>query len=274
MTNDYKFFHEFFDGQITKPETQKFKMFKILLFSIMSAIGIFTVIMGYSGIIPLLILMTGMLWNVYVGFSSKLANVFSIIVAFLYFFIACQFSLYANCLVYVAIYIPLQNIATAKDYSEGDFIQIKKYITESNRLLLAIFVMATAVLLALFDFAVGARFVYLDALSAAFLVVSALLKNERYSEYYVLRFLALGCSLALWICVLASGGTMNTLLIIFMYMAYVIYDSAMLIYQYKTYTNQFLEKQKEVKKIHDKKLAEEKIKIYEKMQKSANFNEK
>lgn len=268
MTNEYKFFHEFFDGQITKPETQKFKMFKILLFSIMSAIGIFAVIMGYSSFISLILLLTGMLWNVYLGLSNKLANVLSVIVAFLYFYIACQFSLYANCLVYIAIYIPFQNIATAKDYSEGDFIQIKKFITDSNRLLLAIFVMATTVGLALFDFAVGAKFVYLDALSAAFLIVSALLKNERYSEYYVLRFLALGASLALWICVLVDGGTMNTLLIIFMYMAYVVFDAITLIYQYKTYTNQFIEKQKEVKKNNDKKLVEEKIKIYEKMQKS------
>jgi len=268
MTNEYKFFHEFFDGQITKPESEKFKMFKILLFAIFSAIGFFAVIMGYSTLIPLIILMMGMLWNVYIGLSNKIANIFSVVIAFLYFYIACQFSLYSNCLVYIAIYIPLQHIATSKDYSEGDFVQIRKFITETNKLLLFIFSIALAVVFCLFNFAVGGRFAYLDAASAALLVVSALLRNERYSEYYFFRFWALIISIILWINVLIEYGMVNSILIILMYVAYIIYDLASMIYSYKTYTNQFIEKQKSIKKEADKKLASEKLKVYEKMQKS------
>ena len=146
MTNEYKFFHEFFDGQIVSAESEKFKTFKILLFSIFSTFGIFAVIMHYSDFVPLLVLMMGMLWNVYSGLSNKLSSLFSVIVAFLYFYVACKFSLFSNCLIYIACYIPFQQIALAKDYSEGDFVQIKKYVSETNRLLLFIFVVAQAFL--------------------------------------------------------------------------------------------------------------------------------
>lgn len=265
MTNEYKFFHEFFDGQITKPESEKFKTFKILLFSIVTAIGIFAVIMSYSDIIPLILLMMGMLWNVYAGLSRKISNVFSVIVAFLYFYVACRFSLYSHCLIYIACYIPFQQIANTKDYSEGDFVQVRKFITDANKLLLFILFAALAVALTLFDFAMAARFVYLDAISAALLVCSALLRNERYYEYYFFRFAGLIVSLVLWVVVALEYGPLNSLLVILMYISYTIYDAANYIYQRKTYTNQFLEKQKEVKRQQDKKLATEKKKIYEKM---------
>lgn len=268
MTNEYKFFHEFFDGQIIIKESEKFKMFKILLFAIISSGGIFTLIMGYSNLIPIILLMLGMLWNIYSGLSNKISNLLSIVVAFLYFYVACNFSLFSNCLIYVACYIPLQHIANAKDYSEGDFVQIKKFISDSNKLLLFIFFSALSVVLILFNYAVGARFIYLDAISAALLVCSAILRNERYNEYYIFRILALIASITLWFMVLFEFGMVNSLAIILMYFAYLIFDVANLVYQRKTYTNQFLQKQQEVKKKSDQKLANEKIKIYEKMQKS------
>ncbi len=269
MTKDYKFFHEFFDGQIVKPESDKFKMFKVMLFSIFSALGIFNVVMGYSDFVPLLVLMFGMLWNVYIGLDNKLANVFCVVVAFLYFYVACNFSLYANCLIYVACYIPLQQIAVTKDYSEGSFVQIKKYISDSNRLLLFIFVVALVVALGLFDFAVGARFLYLDSISAALLVCAAVLRNERYFEYYLFRFAALLMSIALWIFVALEFGIVGTINIILMYVAYLIFDVVTLIYEKKTYTNQILEKQKQHEEKERKKKVENKLEIYEKVQKSA-----
>jgi len=268
MTNEYKFFYEFFDGQIVKPESEKFKTFKVLLFSIFLTAGIFAVIMKYSQIIPLFVLAAGMLWNVYLGLSKKISGAFSVIVAFLYFYIACQFSLYAHCLIYIGCYIPLQNIANAKDYSEGDFVQIRKYITDANKIILTISFLASAMILILFNFAVGANFVYLDAISAAFLVFAALLRNERYSEYYFFRFVGLVLSLALWIMVAIEFGTGNSLAIIFMYFSYIIYDFISLIYQRKTYINQYMQKQQEARKIDDKNRVKQKIEIYEKMQKS------
>ena len=265
MTNEYKFFHEFFDGQIVKEESNKFKMFKILLFSIASAIGFFALIMRYSKLIPVMLLLMGLLWNVYSGISNKVSSVYSVIVAFLYFYVACQFSLFSNCLIYVGCYIPLQQIAVAKDYSEGDFIQIRKYINDSNRLILAIFWAALTIGLILFNFALGARFVYLDAISAGLLVCSAILRNERYVEYYFFRLAGLIASIAMWVLVALEFGLFNTFAVIVMYVAYFVFDFANMIYQRKTYTNQFLEKQKQVKQEKKAKLAKEKIKIYEKM---------
>ena len=268
MTNEYKFFHDFFDGQIIKEESEKFKMFKVLLFSLFSVVGFFAVIMKYSELLPVILLVAGMLWNVYLGLSKKTSSIFAVIVAFLYFYIACRFSLYSHCLIYIGCYIPLQNIANAKDYSEGDFIQIRKYITDFNRVLLFIFFVGLSVALILFNFAVGANFVYLDAVSASLLVCSALLRNERYYEYYIFRFAGLLLSIVLWIMVAFEFGTINSMAVILMYFAYIIYDFATLIYQRKTYQNEYMLKVENAKKEEEKKKSKQKIEIYEKMQKS------
>ena len=268
MTNDYKFFHEFFDGQITKPESDKFKMFKVMLFSLSLTIGVFCLIMGYSKIVPLFVLAFGMMWNFYAGLKNNISSLFSILVAFLYFYVACEYSLYSNCLIYVAFYIPFQQIANTKDYSEGDFVQIRKFISESNKILLFIFFLALTVCLTLMNFAVGASFVYLDAISAALLVCSAILRNERYSEYYIFRFLALIASIALWVMVGLEFGFSGTILIIVMYASYMIFDLVSMIYQRKTYINEYMQKQIEVKEIQKKKKVKEKTEIYEKMKQS------
>ena len=43
MIGEYRFFQEFFDGQIIQEETDSYKMFKIVLFSLFSALGLFFV---------------------------------------------------------------------------------------------------------------------------------------------------------------------------------------------------------------------------------------
>ena len=49
MINDYRFFQEFFDGQIVKEESDRYKLFKIMLISCFSAAGLFMVFAGFWG---------------------------------------------------------------------------------------------------------------------------------------------------------------------------------------------------------------------------------
>ena len=52
MINEYRFFQEFFDGQIVKEDSEQYKLFKILLLSLTSVVGIFLVLMGWCSVVP------------------------------------------------------------------------------------------------------------------------------------------------------------------------------------------------------------------------------
>ena len=81
---------------------------------------------GLCGWVEFVLLELGMLWNIYSNIDKKVSLIFCVVVAFLYFYFAAGFKVYANALIYVAAYIPLQMMALSKDYSEGSFVQIKK----------------------------------------------------------------------------------------------------------------------------------------------------
>ena len=240
MINNYKFFFEFFDGQLVKPESDRFKLFKLMLTSIISAFGLFFTISGMCNIYGFILLEIGMLWNFYTKLNKFSALVLSVIVAMLYFIFAAEFAVYANGLIYFGCYLTLQLIASTKNYDEGDFIQIKKKITDFNKVLLVIFFSCVFIFLFLFDTTTGSRFIVLDSLSAALLVCSALLRNERYVEYYVFRFFALATSITLWIIVWVEYNSALVIPILLMYFSYLIFDAVSCITQYKTYKNEYM----------------------------------
>lgn len=275
MIGEYRFFQDYFDGQIITKESDKFKMLKLGLVSIASAVGLFLVMMGYCNIAEFILLELGMIWNVFSGLSKKISLVLGVVVGLLYFFFACNFAIYANGLIYIGCYIPFQLIAvSAKDYAEGDFVQVKKKITDLNKILFVVFFAVICVLLGLFDMNVGARFVLVDTLSAALLVCSALLRNERYSEYYIFRIFALIMSIVLWVGVATEYGSTGSVAIIIMYLVYLIYDIANFIYSSASYKNEYMLVLESYQKEQDEIVIDEKLKIYDKAKKSEEKNNK
>ena len=264
MIGEYKFFQEFFDGQIVQKESDRYKLFKLLLISCFSAIGLFFVFIELCNVAEFLLLEFGMFWNVYSGLDKKLSIFLGVCVGGLYFFFASNFSIYANALIYIAVYIPLQLIATTKDYSEGNFIQIRKSITEANQILFFIFMMCVFIFLYLFDVAVGSTFVVFDSLSASLLVCSAVLRNERYVEYYAFRIMALITSLLLWILILMEYGSLGVLLIILMYASYLIYDVVTYFAQHSTYINEYMIQVEKYEKLQNQIAVQEKLEVYKK----------
>ncbi len=264
MIGEYRFFQEFFDGQIVQEESEKYKLFKILLFSCFSAAGLFFVFIELCNIAEFLLLELGLIWNIYSKLDNKISIFLGVCVGLLYFFFASNFALYSNCLVYIACYIPLQLIATTKDYSEGNFIQIKKKITDYNRILFFMFMIALFIFFWLFDASSGADFVVFDALTATLLVCSAILRNERYAEYYVFRIVALASSILLWILVIMEYGSLGTLAIILMYSAYLIYDVVTYFVQHATYVNEYMIQVEKYEKIQDQLEIQEKLETYNK----------
>lgn len=262
MIQDNRFFHEFFDGQIVKPVSEKYQMFKLMLVSCFSVVGLTLAMLSICSWAEFILLEMGMIWNFYSGLGKQLSLAFAVVVALLYFYFVSIFSIYGTGLVYIAFYIPLQMIAISKDYSDGDFIQIRKKVNRYNGVIfVSIYVVLFAVI-ALIDLQIGSRFVLLDSLAAATLVCSALLRNERYNEYYLFRILALLESIVLWIVVLIEFNSTTGILITLMYASYLIFDIVTWLYQKNTYVNEYMIKVQEYKEIQEQHLIEEKIKAY------------
>lgn len=268
MIGEYRFFQEFFDGQIVQEETDNYKMLKIILFSVFSAVGLFLVFVGICNVAELLLLELGMIWNIYSGINRKLSLALGVAVGFIYFFFASNFNVYANALIYVAIYIPLQMVAISKDYTEGSFVQIKKKITDYNKILFFTFLVLLFIVFLMFDGAMGSRFVVFDSLSATLLVCAAILRNERYSEYYIFRISALLASILLWILIAIEYNYTGALLILFMYVSYLIYDLSDLVYQHLTYKSQYTVEMEKYEKAMAEEIVDEKLKVYNKLKDS------
>lgn len=267
MVGEYKFFQEFFDGQIVQEETESYKMFKILLFSVFSAVGLFLVFIGICNVAEFLLLELGMTWNIYSGINRKISLLLGVAVGLIYFFFASNFNVYANGFIYVAIYIPLQLVAISKDYSEGSHVQIKKKFSDYNQILFFTFLVLLFIVFLMFDGAMGSRFVVFDSLSATLLVCSAVLRNERYSEYYIFRIAALLSSILLWILIAVEYNYTGALLILLMYVSYLLYDISDLVFQTVNYKSQYTVEVEKYQKAQDAEEVEEKLKVYKKSKK-------
>lgn len=262
MNSAKRFFYDFYDGQIVKEESEKYKLFKILLVSVVSAFAIFMYLANLCNLAELVIVEVGMIWNFYTKMNNKLGVVFCVFVSMIYFVISCNFYVYSNALVYIAFYIPFQLFASTKDYASGDFVQIKKKMNDWSQVIYIILAVSLSVIFYMFNLAVGSMFATLDALSAGCLVASALLRNERYSDYYTFRFLALLFSIALWISVAMQYGDPGVYLLVAMYAAYLVFDSVTFLVQKSTYVNQYMQAVERYQQIENQKVVEEKIKAY------------
>lgn len=272
MIGEYRFFNEFFDGQVLKKESEKFKLFKLMLVSIFSVAGLYLYLSGTSGFFVVALLALGMIWNFYSPLGKNISLLFGTVVGVIYCIVAATFRLYSNALLYIGFYIPLQLAAVSKDYSEGDHIQIKKYITDLNKILFILFFAVSCVIFALFSSSLGGRYIVVDALSAGLLVSSAVLRNERYFEYYIFRVFALLLSIVLWITAFIEYGNLDIIPIILMYSSYLIFDITSYIYQRATYVNEYMIATSKYKKEENEKIVQKKLEVYKKSENSKQKN--
>lgn len=264
MESQKKFFHDYFDGQIIKEEGNKFKLFKLMLTSIVSLFALFCWLAGFCASAYFVLLVLGMIWNFYLDIDNKLAIVLCVFVSAIYFVVACNFRLYANAMIYIGFYIPFQMFALTKTYYGGSFVQIKKEMEDSHQIAYIILSILLSVIFYMFDLGVGARFAILDATSAGLLVATALLRNERYNDYYYFRVIALLLSIALWIVASIEYQNFELVMIAVLYLAYFIFDLVSNIVQKSTYENEYMHLKKQYLEIENKPKIEEKIKAYKK----------
>ena len=262
MINQKKFFYDYFDGQIIKPDGEKYKMFKLVLTSLMSLFGLFCWLAGFCSPVVFLLLEFGMIWNFYVKFESKISVVFCVIVSSFYFVIACNFRFYANALVYIGFYIPFQMIASSKKYHNGSFVQIKKEMSDLFQVIYVVMAVFMSTALYKLNEGLGARFALLDAVCAGCLIASALLRNERYYDYYYYRMFALILSMILWGVGAYEYWNFELVVVAVMYLSYLIFDVVTNVVHKKTYENEYMKICEEYKKQEDEKIIAKKLKAY------------
>lgn len=264
MVNQKNFFYDYFDGQIIKEEPTKYKMFKLMLVSLVSFFGLFCTIAKFCSPAVLLLLVFGMIWNFYLKIDNKLSIAFCIVVSSIYFVLACNFRFYANALVYIGFYIPFQMFATTRTYFGGSFVQIKKELNDRNQIISIITAVFMSVVFYMFDLGLGARFIILDAVSSGCLVASAILRNERYNDYYYYRSIALVFSIILWVIGAVEYQNFDLVIVAVMYLAYLIFDVVTNLVQKHTYENEYMQICAEYERQEKEKEAQEKLKIYKK----------
>lgn len=264
MASQKNFFYDYFDGQIIKPESDKYKMFKLLLTSLVSVFGLFCAVAGFCNYAIFLLLEFGMIWNFYSKIDNKISVVFCVIVSSIYFAIASHYRLYANAVIYIGFYIPFQLFAITKTYYGGSFVQIKKEMNDGYQIVYVAASTLLSVMLYMLNIGLGGRFSILDAVSAGLLVSSALLRNERYNDYYYYRAIALILSIILWVLAAIEYQNFELVVIAVMYLSYLVFDVVTNVNQKNTYENEYMQICKKHYEIENEKVIEEKIKTYKK----------
>lgn len=154
--------------------------------------------------------------------------------------------------------------ALTKTYYGGSFVQIKKEMEEQYQVLYVIFTVTLCTILYMLDVGLGARFSILDATSAGLLVASALLRNERYNDYYYYRAFALILSIMLWVVGAIEYQNFELAVIALLYLSYLIFDVVTNVYQKATYENEYMQICEKYRKLEDEEKVKQKLKAYKK----------
>ena len=141
-------------------------------------------------------------------------------------------------------------------------------MTDAQQVLYVILAVLLSIIFYMFDLAIGARFAILDATSAALLVATAFLRNERYNEYYYYRMFALVLSIMLWAMAAVEYWNFELVVVAVMYVSYLIYDVVTNVFQKNTYENEYMHLKEEYLEIENKLKVEQKIKAYRKSKKT------
>ena len=141
-------------------------------------------------------------------------------------------------------------------------MQLKKEMTDKFQVVYIILAVFLASVLYMMDIAHGARFAILDAVSAGCLVASALLRNERYNDYYYYRAFALILSMILWSLGAYEYWNFDLVVVAVLYLSYLVFDVVTNVVQKYTYENEYMKICEEYKKQEDEKMITKKLKAY------------
>ena len=236
------FSKDYVDDQKTYTMSDKLLYAKILIAGIFLALSIFVTLLGYDRIIGVLIIMVGIVWNLFLPLNNFYSLIMSAIMGILYAIVCVSIGLVANAFLYLAYYLPLQYLA-CKNSGSTSIIKNKEFTNTESIFVLGYYVLFFIGLYVFSSNLQNTLMCFVDSLSATLLAVSALSRNLRVGAYYKIRFAALGVSILMWALIVSGSVTfVGAWSILIMYIMYACHDVVLFIYEYKD--NKKLEKEK------------------------------
>ncbi len=219
------------DEQLPFTYSDKFVMLKVLISAIFCAVGLFFVLSGQDNILGLIVLVLGALWNIFLPLNNFYSLAISIMIGIVYAIVCINIGLVANAFLYLVYYVPMQYYACHRLVCT-DIVHSRVLSTKQSVLFMFYYVLF---FIGVYMFSTSYTTSYLcllDALSATMLAFSALLRNLRTADYFIIRLIALLLSILLWALISsASAFYPGALCVVIMYTMYFVYDCALHIYQ-------------------------------------------
>lgn len=235
----------------------------ITCFACLIALTLYLLNLLYLPVLCLILL--GAIWNFFVDINTFIAFLLSVVVGMLFAMLSIIEGLYANALLYVLFYIPLQFVVWINNPKEFDStIKIDKKLSKTVVYYICLaFLSAFSIVSTLIINLEQEMLIFFDVFSACLLGLSAFLQSYRYREYYSVRILAVIISIVLWISVLhIVYFSMIAVGMIILYSMYLLADVVTLISYIRSRVPYDKEAVEQLDEKSKKKLVREKIKEY------------
>lgn len=210
----------------------------------------------------------GAVWNFFVDINTFLAFLLSVIVGFLFAMLSVTSGVYANAILYIMFYIPLQFVVWITNPKARDMSikKDKKLSFDAVYYITIAFVLSMVILVAVTIHIRYEILLFFDVFSACMLGLSAFLESYMYREYYYVRLSALIVSIILWSLVLNSlVFSMSAIGMIILYSMYLVVDTLSFIAYMRASVPYDKDSVEELDENARKKLVKEKIDEYNKL---------
>ena len=255
------------DGQLPYKQSDKMQMFKVVLSAIFVALAIFMFLIGADTLIGVIVLLIGIVWNLFVPPNSNAGFVFSIIMGIVYALASYGLGLVANAFLYLVYYVPMQFLA-CKNKGETFIFKDKTLSTNQSVFVLVYYILFFVGVYAFSKSISGSGLCLLDSIAATLLAISAFARNLRIRAYYGIRLCALAVSIFMW-ALIVSGSVLypGAVGILLMYVIYLVNDVVTCAYEKRAYNSEELEKNNALQQAKNMLKAEKKKREYEFLQK-------
>lgn len=231
MVNEYRFFYNFVDKKPKYLASEEFKIFKLLIVSLFSVIGLFFALSNFCSVFFFILFELSIIHLAYFDENSLLGLFLIFFISSLWVYVCVVFSVFANGFTHLSFIVPLSLVSASK--SKQNYIQIKKRITYCNAHLFLIFEVLLFLFIYFSDYSMGARFIIFDSLTACLLVGLQVLKTERYFEFYFFAIFTYSLEFIFWLVIYFEFNNLSALLIMLLQVFNLIFISANYIFSLK-----------------------------------------
>lgn len=180
-------------------EKSKDRVFETVITSVAVCLALFFYLLGWSGILPVIVVFFGALWNFFTEVNHFLACIFGFVVCVTYALVAASFALFGHAALHLFFYLPMQLFVFYNSRNTDVGIKREKRVSP----IMWVFIAVVFVLTVVFGWIVLAKLKgtvpFLDVFSVAALTVSVFLVTAGFREYYLWRVFAVSLAAIVWV---------------------------------------------------------------------------